>query len=98
MSRKVIAVDFDGTITESPIGDGESKPRLAMIECIREHRESYDFIVIFSARPESERQEVVAFLSEHCIPYDSIVLDKLRYDLLYDDRAVGPGSNDWPRD
>lgn len=99
--RRVIAVDFDGTITLTDgslhtAEDYKPTPNYAMIDRISRHHEDYDFIVIFTARPEVERYEVMQLLLEWGVKYDAIVMGKLRYDLLYDDRAISPLDNRWP--
>jgi len=99
MSRQVVAVDFDGTITLNDTHGADSPLAFngAMIERMKEHHANYDFIVIFTARPEADRPFVERKLKEWGVPYDALKMEKLRYDLFYEDRAVSPGDPKWPR-
>ena len=99
MSRKVIAFDFDGTITESDDYDSDSPPapNHAMIQKVRDEHNAYNFIVIFTARPAVDRPWLVRKLQEWEVPYDVLKTDKLRYDVFYDDRTISPKDPRWPK-
>lgn len=101
MSRTVVAFDFDGTITAldgSITGEcSPPTPNMAMIARMKEHHAEYDFIVVFSARPECDREYIAEKLKEWGAPYDAMVLNKLRYDLFYEDRAVSPLDPRWAK-
>ena len=68
-----------------------------MIARVKEHHDNYDFIVIFTARPEADRSFVERMLREWNVPYDSIRMGKLRYDVFYEDRAISPEDARWPK-
>jgi len=95
---KVIAVDFDGTLAITPSHHEDfPKANPLMVSRVLEHYARYEFIVIFTARPEQDRSLVVKCLTEWGVPYDAIVMNKIRFDVLYDDKAIGKSSDDWPR-
>lgn len=91
--RKVIAFDFHGTLV-SRLDDGGVEPRYEMIEKLKSYYKNYDFVVVYTASPESERREVEGQLASLGIPYDVLMMEKPRFDKMYDDRYVGPDA-DW---
>lgn len=91
--RKVVAFDFHDTLVEEQ-DDGSVVPREEMIEKLKKHYEDYSFIVIYTAAPESDRNLVRSQLAYLGIPYDVLAMEKPRFDMMYDDRYIGP-SNDW---
>lgn len=91
--RKVVAFDFHDTLVEEQ-DDGSVVPREGMIEKLKKHYEDYSFIVIYTAAPESDRNLVRSQLAYLGIPYDVLAMEKPRFDMMYDDRYIGP-SNDW---
>jgi hypothetical protein len=95
MSRKVIAIDFDGTLTH--LQDNyhnmeihELRPNETIINYVRALHSEYHFIVIFTARLSHYREEIAAYLNFHKIPFDLIHTEKLRFDVLIDDRTLHP--------
>jgi len=86
---KVIAVDFDGTITNGGYND-DLHPNKRTIEMltIMHDSESPPHIVIYTARPESHRAFLRSWLHNNAVPYDSLVCGKLRADVYIDDKAV----------
>lgn len=94
---RVVAFDFDGTLAFTPSRDAKPEPNHAMIAKLMEHYDQYDFIVIYTARPETDRYLVQSCLESWRVPFDAIVLNKLRYAILYDDRAIGPTSDEWAK-
>lgn len=93
VGRQVIAFDFHDTLV-SEMEDGVVMPRHKMIEKLKDHYRNYDFVVIYTAAPESEREEVAGQLASLGIPYDVLMMEKPRFDKMYDDRYVGP-SDEW---
>lgn len=91
---KVVAFDFDGTLAITPSRDSQPVLNEKMRDKLLEHYDNYDFIVIYTARPETDRYFLSKLLAEWNVPYDAIVLNKLRYGILYDDRAIGPTAED----
>jgi len=91
--RKVVAFDFHDTLVEEQ-DDGSVVPREGMIEKLKKHYEDYSFIVIYTAAPETNRNLVRSQLAYLGIPYDVLAMEKPRFDMMYDDRYIGP-SNDW---
>jgi hypothetical protein len=91
--RKVIAFDFHGTLVDK-LDNGGVRPRNEMIKKLKEYYMNYDFVVIYTAAPEVKRSEVSGQLASLGIPYDVLVMEKPRFDTMYDDRYVGP-NDDW---
>ena len=87
MSRKVIAVDLDRTLCEDA---SLGPPNPKVVSLIQELLDERHFIVIYTARIQADYHEVAAWLARHCVHYDAIVLGKLRFDVLIDDRTVHP--------
>ena len=91
--RKVIAFDFHDTlVTENE--DGTVSPRVEMINKLKDYYKDYNFIVIYTAAPEKDRSLVSSQLKYFKIPYDVLVMEKPRFDKMYDDRYIGP-NDDW---
>jgi hypothetical protein len=91
--RKVVAFDFHGTLVYEE-DDGTVTPREEMIEKVKEYYKNYDFIVIYTAAPESDRALISSQLKKLNIPYDVLAMEKPRFDIMYDDKYVGP-NKDW---
>ena len=99
--RRIIAIDFDGTIVEDSwpaIGE----VREGAFEVIQKLHDNGDAIIIWTCRIKESLKEAIAFLDENEVPYDAInsnvkeiKLDfnptpKVYYDVLIDDRNYGP--------
>lgn len=91
--RKVVAFDFHDTLVEEH-EDGSVTPREGMIEKLKQHYKDFSFIVIYTAAPESDRNLIRSQLAYLGIPYDVLAMEKPRFDMMYDDRYIGPKS-DW---
>ena len=91
MDRKLIAVDFDGTLTT-----GEGKwwkddpifPNKKMIDWVDKMYKKGHVIVIHSARPWSVSAKTVAWLIEQGIRYHGVNFEKMSADIYIDDKAV----------
>jgi|SRR6056297_1159934 len=69
--RKIIAVDFDGTIVEDEWPEiGKTKHRV--VEQMIKEKEEGTYIIIWTCRSGQEIQEMQDWLDEQCIPYDRI--------------------------
>ena len=91
--RKVIAFDFHDTLVNKLEG-GHVSPRYEMIEKLKDHYRNFDFVVIYTAAPETDRDLISGQLASLGIPYDVLMMEKPRFDKMYDDRYVGP-SDEW---
>lgn len=105
MTNKIV-VDLDGTITtNSDNGYANAEPNLAVIEKLRQYKESGFQITVFSARNMRTYEGNVGkinihtlpiitdWLTRHGVPYDEVLVGKpwCGYDGFYvDDRAVRP--------
>ena len=65
-----------------------------MIEKLKKYYHDYNFIVIYTAAPEKDRELISGQLHSLGIPYDVLAMEKPRFDKMYDDRYVGPDM-DW---
>ena len=86
VGRRVVAIDFDNTLTTGP-GD---EPRYSMLRFAQRCFDHGDFIAVYTARPHDDFELLEQWLERHKVKYDVLVTGKLRYDLLVDDRAVRP--------
>ena len=69
--RKIIAIDFDGTIVEDEWPEiGNIKHRV--VEQMIKEEEKGTYIIIWTCRSGEEIQEMQNWLDEQCIPYDRI--------------------------
>jgi len=88
--RKMIAVDFDNTLT---IGDNEwwteerPIPNRVNIERINHMYEGGDYIVIFTARPWEVARKTVAWLIENGVRFHGVNFNKMAASKYIDDRS-----------
>lgn len=93
MRGKIIAVDIDGTLTDSicfNISDiRKSKPIKDMIDLMKKlYLEN--FIVIYTARREHLIEETIRWLNINEIPFHAISLKKIWCNILIDDNSFTP--------
>lgn len=91
--RKVIAFDYHGTLVDV-MSDKSVKPRIEMINKLIQYMREGAYIVIYTAAPSSDREKITSELERFNIPYDMLELDKPEFDIMYDNRFVGP-YQDW---
>ena len=91
--RKVIAFDYHGTLVDV-MSDKNVYPRIEMINKLIQYMNSGAYIVIYTAAPESDREKITGELRQLNIPYDMLEMDKPEFDIMYDNRFVGP-YQDW---
>lgn len=103
-TKKTIAVDFDGTISDSKYPDmGTPKPGVA--KALKKLQEKY-LIVIYSCRTSkswgdtsrANQKQIEKFLKKHKIPFDYVddgSEGKVFAEYYIDDRAVRFNDN-WP--
>lgn len=80
----VHAFDMDGIICEERGPFNTRKPILQNIEKINQ---TNGYIIIYTARLESDRYITIKWLNEHNVHYDALIMNKLPYNTLIDDRA-----------
>ncbi len=83
--RQVIAIDFDETLRR-----GDGMPIEHVVDFANARFDRGDFVVVYTARPEEDRNFVTAWLKENAVHFDLVELDKLRFDILVDDKTVRP--------
>lgn len=100
-SKKVIAVDLDGTLTLEKSGGWndeqclKAKPNQKMIDWVNKAWQKGNLIIIYTARRWSRREASKYWLQQHGVKYHTIEMEKLGYDLIVDDKAIS--SNDWTK-
>ncbi|AHZ10082.1 hypothetical protein [Bacillus phage Hakuna] len=92
--RIVVAYDFDNTVYDY---HQEGHDYSEVIELIHELHEAGAYLMVYTARPNTELYKVSNYLKENMIPFDSINKmpdflpftenKKLYYNILLDDRA-----------
>lgn len=90
----VHAWDIDGTLAMEKWDDShETYSQREVLrdnrnELIRQAANDKNIIVLYTARLEGDRQITRQWLAEKRIPYDALIMNKLPYTYLYDDRAI----------
>lgn len=81
----VIALDIDGVLCHESDGF-DYQNRVPQTVDTSDFGNSY--IVLYTARLESDREVTLKWLEEHGVKYDCLIMNKLPYSLLIDDRAI----------
>jgi len=94
----IIAVDIDGVLTLETEGFGEEvywnrTSRTGNIRFVNDLYKAGYRIILYSARHEEDRQVTVRWLRRYKVKYHELILEKLKYDLLIDDRAISMSSS-----
>ena len=83
----IIACDLDGTLCES-MDDWKdyykAPPIQENIEKLRKLKTEGNWIIIYTGRPWHDEIITEKWLYEHNVPYDSLIMGKLRADLYID--------------
>lgn len=89
MKLKNIAIDIDGVLTLETEGHDYARrtPNSRNIEAVRELFRQGHRITLFSARYPEDMNVTEAWLEAQVVPYHDIILGKLPYDTLVDDKA-----------
>ena len=85
LTRKIVAIDFDKTLCKDANLGSINHP----IEKLMRHY--YDLgctIIIYTARPEEDRHLLASWLVNKKVLYDALVMGKLRFDVLIDDKCI----------
>lgn len=98
-AKKVLAIDFDGTITEPSTYPITGKIRPKAIEVIKKLQQHYT-CCLWTGRNESDLREAVALLKEHGVVFEYVNCSpqeygtrKIRVDYYIDDRNLGTTIN-----
>jgi len=90
-NRSVVNVDFDGTLTTENVAywDGE-RPEVdeEVAQWTREQYYDRNIVIVWTARPWSEANQIAAHLTEWEIPYHGIRCEKGSAELYVDDKMV----------
>lgn len=91
----VIAVDIDGVLAEGPeYGENyhddylNKEPMEGAIDAINKLKLEGNYIKLFTARFEEDREVTEQWLNENDFPYDELIMGKPQYDIIIDDRAI----------
>ena len=90
--RKLIAVDFDGTLTHGGRfwKDGEEiLPNEEIIKWVNKQFRLRNVIIIHTARPPETYRETEAWLIAHGVKFHGLRFGKLTADLYIDDKNAG---------
>lgn len=89
----IIVFDLDKTLC-SPLSRKDAyeevkdcKPVEHMVKAIRELKTKGHKIVIWTHRSPVTKWETIEWLKKHNVPYNKIMFDKQKYDLIIDDKA-----------
>lgn len=86
--KKIVAIDIDGVLCYN---NGKNYKNCVPIkENIEELNNNYNncYKVLFTARYEEDRKDTEEWLIKNGVKYDSLIMNKLVYNTLIDDRAV----------
>lgn len=85
----VITVDLDGTLCVEKVNWWEDEfptPIRANIKKVRRLSKDHT-IIIYTARPWGDYDKTVKWLNDNGVPFDRVVLGKVRADVYIDDNA-----------
>ena len=87
------AFDIDGTLTVETNGFGNfiysrRTPNLTMIDNVNKLYNKGHMIILWTSRFEEDRKVTEEWLKKHNIKYHKLVMDKMYYDYLIDDKAI----------
>jgi len=91
--RKLWNIDFDATLTQGNVEywNGERpQPDESVCEAVRQKYYDYDIIIVWTARPYSEANQIAAHLTEWEVPYHGIRCSKGSATQYVDDKALSP--------
>lgn len=85
-----IAVDLDGTLTEGKKKYWEERcnPDTYVIESINDLYKQGHTVIVWTARPWSNAEQVASWLTEHGVRYHGLRMDKGSADVYVDDKAL----------
>jgi len=90
-----VAVDFDKTLTKGTgkpywVNSFDEEPDERMIETTNELYHRGHTVFIYTARDESVRRETQMWLDRWGVKHHGLVMEKLGFDVLIDDRTMKP--------
>lgn len=90
MKRLTIAVDIDGILTFETEGhDYKNRtPNPTTIRMVNQLFEVGFNIILYTSRMKQDQHVTEEWLKQHGVRYHTLVLQKLQYDILLDDKAV----------
>jgi hydroxymethylpyrimidine pyrophosphatase-like HAD family hydrolase len=86
-------IDFDNTLTEGDVeywNDERPEPDQEVVDAVLEYYHNGGTVVVWTARPWSEAQQIAAHLTEWGVPYHGVRCEKGSGDLYVDDKAITP--------
>lgn len=102
MKKLIISFDMDNTLTESirynrPDDILKVKPKICAwdknrlyIDIVKDLKAKGHKIVIFTRRGmwENGKSDTIKWLNNNKVPFDEVIVEKPKWDLLVDDRAI----------
>ncbi len=88
--NKIYAIDIDGTLTLETDGwDYNNRtPNVERIRGVNKLYEAGNTIILFTARFIEDEEVTRHWLSFHNVQYHRLVLGKIQYDVIIDDKAA----------
>jgi len=95
MSR--LGIDLDNTLTqgEKKYWEERCDPDEEVIEAINNLYKQGHTVLIWTARPWGNAQQVASWLTEHGVRYHGLRMDKGSADVYVDDKAVNIHGENW---
>ena len=84
--KKITAIDIDGVLCEEKNVPYEN--RNAIKENIEKINDTQGYKILYTARLEQDRKTTVDWLLKNNVKYDALIMNKLPYNKLIDDRSV----------
>jgi hydroxymethylpyrimidine pyrophosphatase-like HAD family hydrolase len=88
-----LCVDFDNTLTTDNVRYWEGErpdPDDAVCQAVREYYHAGGTVIVWTARPWSQANQIAAHLTAWEVPYHGIRCEKGSGDVYVDDKAVSP--------
>lgn len=89
MPRAAVYVSLEGVLATRGIAGGLGFPRTRLISLVNTLTRDYD-IVVWTSRPESERNVLEKWMLENGVPFSALLFNKPNYELFLCDRALAP--------
>jgi uncharacterized HAD superfamily protein len=95
LERKTYVIDIDGTICTQEDDANDCKPFMDVINKVNKLHDEGNEIIFYTARPEEIRDLTEKQLKDWGVKYDELIMDKIKYDVLVDDKAIN--IKDWDK-
>ena len=92
----IIAVDIDNTLCEPVFSSKDNQSCLKVksypniVQLVKDLKSKGHTIILFTHRHSCTYKATKQWLKDNNIPYDKLIMNKIKYDLLIDDKALPP--------